>query len=473
MAIADGDFFIACFSAEYQARDRSYMNEELILAVDELRKRPAGRSWFIPVLVTDSEIPDLEIGAGETLGSIQWIDLYANWERGITKLLSVIAPDSATLYELEKALGSSSARTRIHAADQLGKLGVIAKPTVPALTVLLDDTNETVRAAAASALGRIGSATNEVIANLVSVMYEGYGYASAHAAAALAELGHEATPALLEASRCSEYTWRPPVARNAREAVGRIRDPAAIPFLIERAKEGSRYAVEALGEIGTRAAAAIPTLVSLLNQGDASVQHEAVQALGRIGGNAAVPALTEQLESDNSMTRSYAVEALARIGSSSSISAIRKRLFDNDLWVLTRVIYVLDWPKEQDALETLIELSKHGDDTVRKYALEALARLGDSRAIDRLTAALNDDYSQVREAAARSLGTIGASGAVPDLLRALKREGRDSWVRDSIKDTLLKLGSDVEPEVGHDKNTIRSQVQFWASRFFGRGSGWR
>jgi hypothetical protein len=45
-AIRDGKFFLACFSREFNERDRSYMNEELTLAIDELRERPSSRSWF-------------------------------------------------------------------------------------------------------------------------------------------------------------------------------------------------------------------------------------------------------------------------------------------------------------------------------------------------------------------------------------------------------------------------------------------
>ena len=40
MAIQGGVFFVACFSKEYYERDKTYMNEELTLAIEELRQRP-------------------------------------------------------------------------------------------------------------------------------------------------------------------------------------------------------------------------------------------------------------------------------------------------------------------------------------------------------------------------------------------------------------------------------------------------
>ena len=72
-AIRDGAFFIACFSKQYSERDRSYMNEELVLAIEELRLRPTDMAWFIPVKLNRCEIPDRDIGAGATLQDLQYV----------------------------------------------------------------------------------------------------------------------------------------------------------------------------------------------------------------------------------------------------------------------------------------------------------------------------------------------------------------------------------------------------------------
>jgi len=91
-AIREGKIFIACFSAEYAARDKAWMNEELILAIEELRQRPVDRAWFIPIKLSPCEIPELEIGAGETLRDLQYVELYPDWDAGLQRLLSVILP---------------------------------------------------------------------------------------------------------------------------------------------------------------------------------------------------------------------------------------------------------------------------------------------------------------------------------------------------------------------------------------------
>ena len=91
-AIRQGSFFVVCFSKEYCQRDRTYVNEELTLAIEELRQRPTDRAWFIPVLLSKCEIPDRDIGAGETLRDFQHVELYKDWEAGIQQIVSVVSP---------------------------------------------------------------------------------------------------------------------------------------------------------------------------------------------------------------------------------------------------------------------------------------------------------------------------------------------------------------------------------------------
>ena len=155
--IREGDFFLACFSPEYASRPQTYMNEELTLAIDQLRQRPTDRSWFIPVFLSaSSSIPDRNIGGGETLSSIQHVSLADDWDEGIRRLLEVIGPKDAALRHAALAgLADVSNRKRIAAADALGAMGASALFAVPKLATLLKDKNETVVAAVAEALGNI------------------------------------------------------------------------------------------------------------------------------------------------------------------------------------------------------------------------------------------------------------------------------------------------------------------------------
>jgi hypothetical protein len=72
----DALVFVACFSRKGASRKVSYQNEELILAIEQLRLRRPDEPWLIPVRFDNCDIPDLDIGAGRTLASIQRVDLF-------------------------------------------------------------------------------------------------------------------------------------------------------------------------------------------------------------------------------------------------------------------------------------------------------------------------------------------------------------------------------------------------------------
>jgi hypothetical protein len=83
------------------------MNEELTLAIDELRERPFSRTWFVPVLINETSIPSRRISNAEDLSDIQALRLYENWSDGVGRILRVIKyddPVSARIYNLIDAL---------------------------------------------------------------------------------------------------------------------------------------------------------------------------------------------------------------------------------------------------------------------------------------------------------------------------------------------------------------------------------
>jgi TIR domain len=90
-AIAAGSFFICCFSEASKRRTRSYMNEELALAIEELRVRSREEVWFLPVIFPGGEIPDRPIGAGENLRDFNHVLLApTHWTEGINDLVRVV-----------------------------------------------------------------------------------------------------------------------------------------------------------------------------------------------------------------------------------------------------------------------------------------------------------------------------------------------------------------------------------------------
>jgi pimeloyl-ACP methyl ester carboxylesterase len=87
----DALVFLICFSRGGLARAASYQNEELALAVEQMRRRRPDEPWLIPVRFDACDIPDIEIGVGRTLGSIQRADLFAGrFEEGAERLIEAV-----------------------------------------------------------------------------------------------------------------------------------------------------------------------------------------------------------------------------------------------------------------------------------------------------------------------------------------------------------------------------------------------
>ena len=108
-AIQSGAFFIACFSAEYNNRDETYMNEELTVATEILRLRSTDKPWFIPIKFNECEIPDRDIGGRDTFEDIQYVELHEDWDTGIQRLLKSISPESS---EAEGQLTTGNAKAK-------------------------------------------------------------------------------------------------------------------------------------------------------------------------------------------------------------------------------------------------------------------------------------------------------------------------------------------------------------------------
>ena len=117
-AITDGALvFIACFSTKSLARETTYQNEELVLAIEQLRMRPPNVSWLIPVRLDECKIPDHDIGAGRTLNSIQHLDLFGDQHgeaasRLVAAVLRILAQHSSVSLATQQAAQDTDQRQR-------------------------------------------------------------------------------------------------------------------------------------------------------------------------------------------------------------------------------------------------------------------------------------------------------------------------------------------------------------------------
>ena len=88
---SDAFVFLACFSQQSLAQAKTRQNEELTLAIDQMRLRSPDQSWLIPIRLDDCRIPDRDIGGGRTLASIQGADLFGEgYEQNLARLIAAI-----------------------------------------------------------------------------------------------------------------------------------------------------------------------------------------------------------------------------------------------------------------------------------------------------------------------------------------------------------------------------------------------
>ncbi|UCF68836.1 MAG: HEAT repeat domain-containing protein [Acidobacteriota bacterium] len=205
----------------------------------------------------------------------------------------------------------------------------------------------------------------------------------------LISAGPEAIPLLAaELESKNRRTW--PLAIYALGAIG---DERAIPLLREQAERQSGhaymdilYALALAGDPRALPEALRSTHATItFSQGTTAVDYIA----GALGPDA-VPVLIREIPRRAEKARVAALGALGTIADSSAVA------------------FLLEWSTRPEALD-------------RRFALMALARIGDPRARERMRSALRDEDPQVRQAAFEGAGYLRDEDAVPALIQALQQ----------------------------------------------------
>jgi len=145
------------------------------------------------------------------------------------------------------------------------------------------------------------------------------------------------------------------------------------------------------------------------------------------------------LKSDRTFTRGAAAGALGRIGDPNAIAPLLSALKDKEGYVRSSVVGALGRIGDRRATAALIETMKSDPhDGVRMFSAEALGRIADPAAFDPLLAALKDKDSHVRKVAADSLGLMGDTRAIPELV-GLLGDGYDG-PRSAATRVLVRIG---------------------------------
>lgn len=202
---------------------------------------------------------------------------------------------------LVEALKDSESSVRASVAFSLGLMGAEAKPAVPLLIESLkgkakgkDLFDDLVRRNAARALGRITKGSDVAVAALVAALKDPGLEVPEFATLALGDIGPAAKDAIAPLTERLKDDKKSRLRILAAASLARI-DPklikTALPILLEglHSPESAvrSSAVDALGDLGPLSKAAVPDLLNLLKDKDASLRDRAGRALRRIDKEAA------------------------------------------------------------------------------------------------------------------------------------------------------------------------------------------
>jgi HEAT repeat protein len=431
----------------------------------------------LPVLLEARKDADLRahrraVRALVRLGGAAAPDLVSLLDRGGARVETVLVRmGPPALPALEKALGQAERAPA--AARVLGGMGERARPAVPAVVGLLQDSgaSEGSRAAAALALGQIGPEKTadsapvkegDPIVDALTAALSGPSRVRVQAARALGRIGPGARFAVGDLGRLT----RDPdveVASAGCEALGQIGGPPAVAPLVARLLKGdgaSKHAALALARLGPAArlgvgpllsvlksdkddgrfaravlermgAGAVPDLEAACKETDAGTRRNAADVLGLMGprASAAVPTLVTMLADRQASVAMSAAQALVRIDPAKASPAVPVlvRLFaDKDEKIASVATLVLaDFgPQAHASIPDLLTALKSKDQKVVRRAAFVLGRirLAPDKVVPTLRQALAGP-AKSRPEVARALGRLGegAKEAIPDLLMLLKQ----------------------------------------------------
>jgi HEAT repeat protein len=184
-------------------------------------------------------------------------------------------------------------------------------------------------------------------------------------------------------------------------------------------------------------------LVAIVGDGENSIaRNAAMQALAD-GGERSVPALVKALRSPDADVVLFSLGVLGRTRDRSAIPHIIPLLEDDNLNVAQAAIEALANLRASVAVDALVRTLRR-DPWLQFAAIQALGEIGDARSVQALAPLLSEEG--LREVVVEALGRIGTREALGVLAKLL----RDTLDSDGFLDCLRALGDllDQQPDDG-------------------------
>lgn len=199
-------------------------------------------------------------------------------------------------------------------------------------------------------------------------------------------------------------------------------------------------------------------------------EHDACRRVLVLLGSRAIAPLLEVLADEPDMAaRKSLVEVLSEIAHL-QVQVLGEHVSDPRWYFVRNVVSILGATRSPAALSPLSRTLRHADARVRRESIRAVAGIRDRRALELLVTALTDEDAQNVGLAARYLGTLGVTGAVPSLAAVATGEGsgnRDMSARLEAIEALGRLGGPQAARALKDvarKRSIIRQSQAGALR---------
>lgn len=203
---------------------------------------------------------------------------------------------------------------------------------------------------------------------------------------------------------------QPVVRRQAAVALGRAKDVAAVPALLQALKDPQadvrREAARALGLL--KDARATAALVAALGDAEVNVRVCAAYALGEIRQPETTEPLLKALRDADYGVRDQAAWALAGMHDAKILPRVAALLKEADADAM-HTVWLLKELDAKGAVAALAALLQEKDTQVKLRAVEALGSLKSPEATHAAEAALKDADATVRQAAMQLVGTTGGA----------------------------------------------------------------
>jgi serine/threonine-protein kinase len=169
----------------------------------------------------------------------------------------------------------------------------------------------------------------------------------------------------------------------------------------------------------------VEVVCALLLDNNLEVQEKAVDVIVKMNHPDTAQYLLPAMKSENEFSRRNAVEVLNEIGNSDSVKFLLDAVCqDDDWWVRSRATDALGRIGGDRVRQAVLELIKDKDENIRRAAIEIANTNPDKATVDHLINATKDEDWWVRERAADALAEIGEKRAIPALQEMLKRNDR-------------------------------------------------